>query len=346
MSKILDLETQIKVMTVLEDFVLKKIKFPFGDQTKKYEYWNKVHQGTAPPHIASAFEITEADKQNVYSQHAQGFFKETEQQKINRTTCIPQEDGSTRYVSYGMPTYYDDVLTDIKEFFEYIHSSENLNLKYVDLLRKNAFLVYSIHYDCLSIENLPIEIKRLFEKIQNGLQQQKANELIRISFLEHAESVLLDDEMCQKITSTNKDVIITNLTLDSIPLVKKAIIKTHLFDCLYLHFTAKNILNKSESIWGNYNPGDKKSIAYFYSKRDREHFKKLVRKNKKRASSYWRKAKELKENSHDSAKCNIRKKFTGDSETWLKEYVVDGQSLYQRIKEIVKNNKQRSYIKH
>lgn len=69
-------------MNVLEDFVLKNIKYSgVGDQTSLHERLKFCGIDLGPNRQEYCYELTELDKQNIYSFHAVGHYKETEQQK-------------------------------------------------------------------------------------------------------------------------------------------------------------------------------------------------------------------------------------------------------------------------
>ncbi|MBB4808821.1 hypothetical protein HNP31_000507 [Acinetobacter johnsonii] len=82
MSDQLLINNQIRLMNVLEDFVLKNIKYSgVGDQTSLHERLKFCGIDLGPNRQEYRYELTELDKQNIYSFHAVGHYKETEQKK-------------------------------------------------------------------------------------------------------------------------------------------------------------------------------------------------------------------------------------------------------------------------
>lgn len=357
---------EIQLMNVLEDFVLKKMKYPLGDQTERIDYYRSLGVNDLPytrntpqafrsnskrNHLEYHYEITEQDKINIYTLHAEGKFKETDQQKKYRETAVQQiilyEDPNDTVEIPPidrLPRYYDDILTNIKQFFSYIESQETPSFKQVEKLRKKAFQTFAHHNDCQNLETVPQEIYTNFSNIHNGHYQQESYEVIRKSFLQYAEKVLLDENEVNKIrTIVSKDVLIQKLESDSIDSVKEAIIQ-------HLKINIKKTLIKLISMNRRKNalldPADPtlstKAISIFNDHRYHEDTRKKL---KHRISAYREKIDDLKGVKQKPAKYVIRKKFTGDSYTWLKQHKIHGKSLYQIIDEIIKKNKQSSYRK-
>lgn len=351
-SNQLKLHNQIQLMQVLEEFVLKNIKYPLGDQTKQIEYFKLLSVDLRPNRLEYRYEITESDKQDIYALHAIGKFKETEQQKIHRATVIRKvhhsddpNDAVKIPLIDRLPRYYNDILTDIKQFFSYIQSQETINLNQVEKLRKKAFHTYALHNDCQNLETVPKEIYKIFEKIHNGHQQQVTTSIIKKSFLQYAEQTLLDKNEVAKIRLINKDTIIEGLETASIPFVKEALIQQlkKNIELLDLQLTRRN--HTKDCLLVPADPELKIGEIYIFSKNDRKYFDVSRRKLKKRISHYRRKADELEGIRENTTIDILRKKYTGDSETWLKQHKVEGQSLYQLIKEIVQKNKKHPHLK-
>ncbi len=348
MSDQLKIDNQISLMHVLEDFVLKNIKYSgVGNQTSLHEHLKFCGVDLQE----YRYEITELDKKYIYDLHTQGRFKETEQQKNYRTTAVQKihlaedENDTVEILSIDrLPRFYDDILTEIKQFFAYIQSDEIISLKQLEKLRKKAFHTYAMHNDCLNLNAVPIEILESISKNQNGSQQRATMATIRQGFLQYAEKILFDKEEVSKISSINKATIIQDLETKSIPTVKKALIqqlkvdiKILLFDCIRINRAKKVLLTHANL--------DQQEEAIFIFNDD-EFYKKTRRKLKKRISEYRNKIDEIKNSGEQTSKSMIRKKYTGDSETWLKQHKVQDQTLYQLIQEIVKKNREHSYLKH
>lgn len=348
MSDQLKIDNQISLMHVLEDFVLKNIKYSgVGNQTSLHEHLKFCGVDLQE----YRYEITELDKKYIYDLHTQGRFKETEQQKNYRTTAVQKihlaedENDTVEILSIDrLPRFYDDILTEIKQFFAYIQSDEIINLKQVEKLRKKAFHTYAMHNDCLNLNAVPIEILESISKNQNGYQQRATMATIRQGFLQYAEKILFDKEEVSKISSINKATIIQDLETKSITTVKKALIqqlkvdiKILLFDCIRINRAKKVLLTHA-------NPDQQEEAIFIFN--DDEFYKKTRRKLKKRISEYRNKIDEIKNSGEQTSKSMIRKKYTGDSETWLKQHKVQDQTLYQLIQEIVKKNREHSYLKH
>lgn len=348
MSDQLKIDNQISLMHVLEDFVLKNIKYSgVGNQTSLHEHLKFCGVDLQE----YRYEITELDKKYIYDLHTQGRFKETEQQKNYRTTAVQKihlaedENDTVEIPSIDrLPRFYDDILTEIKQFFAYIQSDEIISLKQVEKLRKKAFHTYAMHNDCLNLNAVPIEILESISKNQNGYQQRTTMATIRQGFIQYAEKILFDKEEVSKISSINKATIIQDLETKSIPTVKKALIqqlkvdiKILLFDCIRINRAKKVLLTHA-------NPDQQEEAIFIFN--DDEFYKKTRRKLKKRISEYRNKIDEIKNSGEQTSKSMIRKKYTGDSETWLKQHKVQDQTLYQLIQEIVKKNREHSYLKH
>lgn len=357
---------EIELMNVLEDFVLKKMKYPLGDQTEKIDYYRSLGVNDLPytrntpqafqsnsehNHLEYRYEITEQDKKNIYSLHAEGKFKETDQQKKYRETAVQQitlyEDPNDTVEIPPidrLPRYYDDILTNIKQFFSYIELQESLSLKKIEKLRKKAFHTYALHNDCQNLETVPQEIYKIFEKIHNGHHQKESIEVIKKSFLKYAEKFLLDEDEVHKIrTIVDKDIIIKKLEIDSIHSTKDAILQQ-----LQMNINiALNQLNRldcrKQALLSPADPSQSLKAIYIFN--DHEYHKATRRKYKKRISTYQRKMDDLSGSKKNTTKDIIRKKFTGDSYTWLKQHKIHGQSLYQIINTIVKKNKKTPYRK-
>ena len=347
------INNQIRLMKVLEDFVLKNIKYPgVGDQTALHERLKFCGVDLGPNQQEYRYELTELDKQNIYAFHAVGHYKETEQQKKYRTTAVQkiylaEDENDTVEIPLidRLPRFYDDILTEIKQFFIYTQSSENINLKQLEKLRKKAFHTYALHNDCKSLEVVPTEIYKIFEKIQNGHQQQKSTDLIKVSFLEYAEKILLDKNEVSKICSISKDIIISNLTKGSISSVKDAIIQQHILEREILNLQAARLNLKKDCLLMPADDDQQTEAIYIFDSNDRTFLKDSNRRLKKSASHHRRKSEELQGTRKNTTEDIIRKKYSGNSEIWLKQHQVGDQSLYHRIKKIIKNNKQRSYLK-
>ena len=348
MSDQLKIDNQISLMHVLEDFVLKNIKYSgVGNQTSLHEHLKFCGVDLQE----YRYGITELDKKYIYDLHTQGRFKETEQQKNYRTTAVQKihlaedENDTVEILSIDrLPRFYDDILTEIKQFFAYIQSDEIISLKQVEKLRKKAFHTYAMHNDCLNLNAVPIEILESISKNQNGYQQRTTMATIRQGFIQYAEKILFDKEEVSKISSINKATIIQDLETKSIPTVKKALIqqlkvdiKILLFDCIRINRAKKVLLTHA-------NPDQQEEAIFIFN--DDEFYKKTRRKLKKRISEYRNKIDEIKNSGEQTSKSMIRKKYTGDSETWLKQHKVQDQTLYQLIQEIVKKNREHSYLKH
>ena len=353
MSDQLLINNQIRLMNVLEDFVLKNIKYSgVGDQTSLHERLKFCGIDLGPNRQEYCYELTELDKQNIYSFHAVGHYKETEQQKKYRATAVQQihlaeDENDTVEIPLidRLPRFYDDILTEIKQFFTYVQSAEGINLKEVEKLRKKAFHTYALHNDCKSLEVVPTEINKIFEKIHNGHQQQKSTDLIKVSFLEYAKKILLDKDKLAKITSISKDVIISDLTKGSISSVKEAIMQQHILERERLNLQAARLNLKKDCLLMPADADQQTEAIYIFDSKDRIFLKESNRRLKKSASHHRRKSEELQGTRKNTTEDIIRKKYSGNSETWLKQHLVDDQSLYQLIKEKVKSNKQRSYLK-
>lgn len=347
------INNQIRLMKVLEDFVLKNIKYPgVGDQTALHERLKFCGVDLGPNQQEYRYELTELDKQNIYAFHAVGHYKETEQQKKYRTTAVQkiylaEDENDTVEIPLidRLPRFYDDILTEIKQFFIYTQSSENINLKQLEKLRKKAFHTYALHNDCKSLEVVPTEIYKIFEKIQNGHQQQKSTDLIKVSFLEYAEKILLDKNEVSKISSISKDIIISNLTKGSISSVKDAIMQQHILEREILNLQAARLNLKKDCLLMPADADQQTEAIYIFDSKDRTFLKDSNRRLKKSASHHRRKSEELQGTRKNTTEDIIRKKYSGNSEIWLKQHQVGDQSLYHWIKEIIKKNKQRSYPK-
>lgn len=335
-------------MNVLEDFVLKNIKYQgVGDQTSLHEHLKFCGVDLQE----YRYEITELDKKYIYDLHVAGHYKETEQQQKYRTTAVQkihlaEDENDTVEIPLidRLPRFYDDILTEIKKFFTYVQSEEGISLKQVEKLRKKAFHTYAMHNDCLNLNAVPIAILESISKNQNGHQQRATTATIRQGFLQYAEKILFDKKEVAKISSINKATIIQDLETKSIPTVKKALIqqlkvdiKISLSDCIRLNRTQKVLLTHA-------NPDQQEEAIFIFN--DDEFYKKTRRKLKKRIGKYRKKIDGINSPKEQMSKSMIRKKYTGDSETWLKQHKVQDQTLYQLIQEIVKNNKERSYLKH
>lgn len=358
----LKISKNIELMNKLEDFVLKKIKYPRGDERVNFQYYKSLGINISQDRLECPYEITEIDKQNIYNFHLQGGYKETEQQKKYRETAIQQiiasddpKDTVEIPLAERLPRYYDDILNDIKKFYSYIESQQPVSLKQVEKLRKKAFYTYAMHNDCRSLETVPKEIYKIFEKIHNGYQQRSYIDIIKKGFLEYVENELSDTEKVNRITSYDKDCIIEKLEEGSLNSVKNAIIQqletniSNLENLAYNLAITKDAALLPKGLTPFLHPTSQKPITfsdtvYIFSS-NRDYFSKTIRKYKKRRSKYERDIKELKGFRQKSTKDTIRKKFTGDSKTWLSQHKVEGKSLYKRIEEIAANNKKKTYLK-
>lgn len=347
------IDNQIRLMKVLEDFVLKNIKYlGVGDQTALHERLKFCGVDLGPNRQEYSYELTEFDKQSIYAFHTAGHYKETEQQKKYRTNAIQriylaEDENDTVEIPLidRLPRFYDDILTEIKQFFNYVEAEECISLKQVEKLRKKAFHTYALHNDCKSLEVVPTEIYKIFEKIHNGHQQQKSTELIKVSFLKYAEKILLDKNEVSKISSISKDIIISNLTKDSISSVKDAIIQQHILEIEILNLQAARLNLKKDCLLMPADTDHQTEPVYIFNNIDRTFLKDSNRRLKKRASLHRRKFEALQGTRKSTTEDIIRKKYSGNSEIWLKQHQVGNQSLYHRIKEIVQKNKQRSHLK-
>lgn len=341
----LKIDNQIKLMNILENFVIKNIKYPLGDQTDQIQYYKSLGVDLGPNRLEYSDKVSELDKQNIYAYHSVGLYKETEQQKNYRNSAVQKirlsnDPSDTIEIPLidRLPRYYDDILTDIKNFNSYIKSQETINLKQVEKLRKKAFHTYAFHNDCQSLEVVPTEINKIFEKIHNGHKQRPTMDIIEQSFLAYAKKVLLDEKEVNKICFINKDIIIQQLETESIPFVREASIQQHKVDIKLLLLQLIRMNHTKESLLIPADPDGLSEAIYIFN--EHEYFKKKRRKYKKLISSYRGKIKEIKGIRETDSQHLLRKKYTGDSETWLKQHKVCGQSLYQMIKDIVKKNKE------
>lgn len=348
----LTLDEQIKLMDVLEDFVLINIKYPFGDQTERYKHLNTV-MVDLPTHsqedendltrtkrlpLKFCYEFTEQDKHYIYANHAQGKYKETKEQKIYRETIIQKkllsnDPNDTIEIPEidRLPRYYDDILTSIKTFYNYIQSSAP-DAAQSEKLRKKAFHIYSLHHDSHDLHKIPELIHKYFEKNHNGYQRKLTLKIIEKAFLQYAEEILLNEEKTNKITSTSIDYIIQQLEIESIPHVKNEICKQLQSDITALvikiaHLKSlKNVVLRSS----------KKSTSEPQSTSDlRESFRVSQRKYKKLISSYKNKILEIEGKKSTGKK---ERKYTGNSKYWLKQHKVQDQSLFDIINKLVKKN--------
>lgn len=349
-SEKLKINKHIELINKLEDFVLKKIKYPCGDPRGYLEYFKSLEINISRDHSEYSYEITEMDKQNIYAFHSLGGYKETEQQKKYRETAIQQiiasddpNDTVEIPLNDRLPRYYDDILNDIRQFHSYIESQQPINLKQVEKLRKKAFYTYAMHNDCKYLTSIPKDIYKIFEKIHNGRQQRSYIDVIKRGFLEYAEKELFDQDKVNKITTFNKDYIIENLEENSFKSVKNQIIIQLKVKIYKLHILVKNLDISSKAILTSDNPFQNfGSIPVFSNKK---YFKDNIRKHKKRITEYVNDLNEIRKLEKPLDKKSIRNKFTGDSNTWLKQHKVEGKSLYSRIEEIAENNKKKSYLK-
>lgn len=352
MSDQLEINNQIRLMNVLEDFILKNIKYlGVGDQTALHERLKFCGVNLGQDRQEYRYELTELDKKYIYDLYAQGRFKETEQQKKYRATAVQQihlaeDENDTVEIPLidRLPRYYDDILTEIKQFFAYTQSEESISLKQVEKLRKKAFYTYAMHNDCQNLDAVPIEILESISKNQNGHQKRTTMATIRQGFLQYAENILLDKEEVTKITSINKAAIIQDIEMKSIPTVKKALIQQLKVDIKILLLHCISINRAKEVLLTHANQDQQEEAIFIFN--DHEFYKKTRRKLKKRISEYRNKIDGIKNPEEKTSKSMIIKKYTGDSETWLKQHKVQDQTLYQLIQEIVKKNKKHSYLKH
>ncbi|EKU57417.1 hypothetical protein ACINWC323_3628 [Acinetobacter sp. WC-323] len=349
-------------MYILEDFVLKNIKYPYGDLTQHINYYqslNETHFIEQPPISFQQskanldpnerlqenyqYEITEQDKQYIYTLHAQGKFKETPQQKQYRETAIqkvllsndPNDTVDIPLID-RLPRYYDDILTSIIEFHQ-AEVTETDNLKMIEALRKKAFFIYAMHHDCQNLQTIPKELYPFFEKIHNGYEQRDSIELIRQSFLQYAEMILLNDESTKNISSTTIKDIIKLLEKDSIPFVKEAFIAQDKLNISILHAQTIRLESAKKSVAMVYTQDSQIKSQPLFA--DQDYFVKQIRKIRKLISTQTKKMNYLVAPTANAPKSIVRKKFTGSSAKWLKNHKVNNQHLYDVIKEIAKKNR-------
>lgn len=283
----LKINKHIELINKLEDFVLKKIKYPHGDPRGYLEYFKSLETNISRDHSEYSYEITEIDKQNIYAFHSLGGYKETEQQKKYRETAIQQiiasddpNDTVEIPLNDRLPRYYDDILNDIRQFYSYIESQQSISLKQVEKLRKKAFYTYAKHNDCKHLTSIPKDIYKIFEKIHNGRQQRSYIDIIKKGFLEYAEKELFDQEKVNKITTFNKDYIIERLEQDSFKSVKHQIILQLKVKIYKLHILVKNLDISRKAILTSGDPLQSFGQTYVFS--NQKYFKDNIRKYKKR----------------------------------------------------------------
>ena len=349
MSDQLNINNQIRLMNVLEDFVLKKIQYPYGDQTEKVQYYKSLCIDLGPSHNYH-YEITELNKQNIYAFHTAGHYKETEQQKQYRSTAVQkihlaEDENDTVEIPLidRLPRFYDDILTEIKLFFTYVQSEGDISLKQVEKLRKKAFHTYAMHNDCLNLSAVPKEILEFILKNQSGNQLQRTTSTIKQAFLQFTEEVLLDEskiaeyiEIIKKKKAFEKfeDVFIKKLEIDSIPFVKKSLSQQRATDIKILTSQSEYFEN-AKTILLAHDPDNPTKSIYIFN--DHEYFNTTIEKLKERIQDYEIQINELKGFKPLTRKS--MKKFTVDSEKYLRQHKINNKSLYQIIKGIGKTHK-------
>lgn len=354
MSDQLKIDNQIILMNILEDFVLKNIKYHgVGDQTDQHEYFKFLGVDLGPNRQEYRYEITDSDKQKIYSFHAAGHYKETEQQKKYRETVIQKiylaediNDTVEIPLIDRLPRHYDDILTDIKNFNSYIKSQKTINLKQVEKLRKKAFHTYAMHNDCQSLEVVPKEILEFILKNQTGIQRQRTIATIKQAFLQFTEEVLLDEEkinkyieMIEKNKSLEKleDEIIKQLESDSIPFVKEVLVKQRTIDIERFRSQIQYLENTKKILITHYQNDPDQPVEPLFIFKDHNYADVTINKLIDRIQDY-----EIQIDEFNGVKPPTRKsmkKFTGASQTWLRQHKPNDQSLYKMIKEKTKNHK-------
>lgn len=363
MSEALEHNDQIRLMHILEDFVLKNIKYPYGDLTQYLNYYQSLNETHFIEQSPTSFQqpeanldlnerlnenyqykITEQDKQYIYTLHAQGKFKETPQQRQYRETAIqkvllsndPNDTVDIPLID-RLPRYYDDILTSIIDFHQ-AQVTKTDNSKTIEALRKKAFYIYAMHHDCQNLQTIPNELYPFFEKIHNGHEQRATTELIRQSFLQYVEMILSSEETKKNITSTTINEIINVLEEGSIPFVKESIIRQLKLDnkVLLAKTVRLNRARKSVAITSSLSSSKEPASLFI----DQNYFKKTRRKFKKLISTNKLKIQDLVSPHPQTPPSIYRKKFTGNSAKWLKNHNVNNQSLYEVIKKIAKKNRE------
>ena len=351
MSDQLQINDQIRLMKVLENFVLKNIKYSaVGDQTALHEHLKFCGVNLGPSRQEYHYEITELDKQNIYDLHTQGRFKETEQQKKYRTTAVQKihlakDENDTVEIPLidRLPRFYDDILTEIKQFFIYVQSEECISLKQVEKLRKKAFHTSAMHNDCLNLSAIPKEILKFILKNQTGNQQQRTTITIKQAFLQFTEEVLLDEnkiaeyiEIIKKKKAFEKfeDVFIKKLEIDSTPFVKESLSQQRATDIKILT-SQSEYLENAKTILLAHDPDNATESIYIFN--DHTYFDTTIEKLTERIQDYEIQINELKGIKPLTRKS--MKKFTVDSEKCLRQHKLNDKSFYQMIKEIGKTHK-------
>lgn len=353
MSDQLKIDNQIKLMNILEDFVIKNIKYPLGDQTNQIQYYKSLGVDLGPNRLEYSDKVSELDKQNIYAYHSVGRYKETEQQKTYRNSAVQKirlsnDPSDTIEIPLidRLPRHYDDILTDIKNFNSYIKSQKTINLKQIEKLRKKAFHTYAMHNDCQSLEVVPKEILEFILKNQTGIQRQRTIATIKQAFLQFTEEVLLDEEkinkyieMIEKNKSLEKleDEIIKQLESDSIPFVKEVLVKQRTIDIERFRSQIQYLENTKKILLTHYQNDPDQPVDPLFIFKDHNYADVTINKLIDRIQDY-----EIQIDEFNGVKPPTRKsmkKFTGASQTWLRQHKPNDQSLYKMIKEKTKNHK-------
>lgn len=347
MSDQLKIDNQIRLMHVLEDFVLKNIKYSgVGNQTSLHEHLKFCGVDLQE----YRYEITELDKKYIYGLHAAGHYKETEQQQKYRTSAVQkihlaEDENDTVEIPLidRLPRIYDDILTEIKQFFTYMQSEEGIKLKQVEKLRKKAFHTYSMHNDCLNLNAVPKEILVFILKNQTGNQQQRTTTTIKQAFLQFTEEVLLDENKIaeyieivkkKKVFEKFEDVFIKKLKVDSIPFVKESLCQQRAADIKILT-SQREYLENAKTILLAHDPDEPTKSIYIFN--DHAYFDTTIEKLTERIDDYEIQINELKGIKPLTRKS--LKKFTVDSEKCLRQHKLNDKSFYQMIKETGKIHK-------
>lgn len=360
----LKIDNQIKLMNILEDFVIKNIKYPLGDQTDQIQYYKSLGVDLGPNRLEYNDRVSELDKQNIYAYHSVGRYKETEQQKTYRNSAVQKirlsnDPSDTIEIPLidRLPRYYDDILTDIKNFNSYIKSQKTITLKQVEKLRKKAFHTYAFHNDCQSLEAVPKEILEFILKNQSGNQRQRTIATIKQAFLQFTEEALLDEEasfdeekinkyieMIEKNKSLEKleDEIIKQLESDSIPFVKEVLVQQRTIDIEIFRSQIQYLENTKKILLTHYQNAPDQPVEPLFIFKDHNYADVTIYKLIDRIKDY-----EIQIDEFNGVKPPTRKsmkKFTGASQTWLRQHKPNGQSLYKMIKEKTKNHKKRAKL--
>lgn len=343
----LDLSTEIKLMDSLEDFVLKKIKFPYGDLTERNNYfWSLTGDKENAPEPYK-YEITESDKQHIYNSHAEGEYKETEQQRTRRESPIQLASLSNEPVEIPeidrLPRYYDDILTAIKNFQTYVQSQSSNTVdkntfKQAQKLRKKAFHIYSLHNDCRTLESVPPEIYINFERLRSGRQQVLTANIIKQAYVEYVAQTLNDEQKRKKISNITTAYIIDDLRREAIPSVKQALIDAYTtrINEIQIYRSRLNIHREKAIILPSYIdngasiPLSKKEIAFFEKENNRLDA---------RIKDYEDRIKVLTGGKKATRTSHKKRKYQIQNNECLKQKKIGDDSLYDLIKKIAKENR-------